>query len=99
MREEALLNISPPPRQALPSTSPQYCKSKLTDDDGLGSIISVVSELKREIKCRDYISQEDWNVIKEFLSERSEALRNYCHRAICSSQPDAIFQEILTLLI
>ena len=71
--------------------SSEYCKSTLIDDDGLGSVTAVVSELRREIECQDHLSQADWNVIRSFLSERAEHLRSYCYKTICNSQPNSRF--------
>ena len=35
--------------------SSEYCKSTLTDDDGLGSVAAITSELRREIECRGHL--------------------------------------------
>ena len=70
-----------------------YCKSTLTDDDGLASIVAVITEVQREIKCHDAPSPAEWNIIKAFLKERAEHLRRYCHEVICNNQPNSEFRE------
>ena len=65
------------------------CRTTLKDDDGLASIIAVISEIRREAKCdpSNNIKPQDWNVIKSFLEERAEHLKNYCREKICQN-PD-----------
>ena len=65
------------------------CRTTLYDDDGLASIIAVISEIRREARCdpSNTIRQQDWDVIKSFLRERAEHLKNYCREKICQN-PD-----------
>ena len=66
------------------------CRQTLTDDDGLASIIAVLSELKREYGCGEGITNVDdevpnWDQILSFIEDRISRLQDSCHDAVCNA--------------
>ena len=94
-RRQKTTVIIVPGGQPRPPSPPRinYCPSTLIDDDGLGSVVAVLSEMRREAQCdHRNISAADWRVIRSFLEERVEHLKTYCHRVICNNGPNHAFR-------
>ena len=73
-------------------------RQTLTGDDGLASIVAVLSEIKREYHCGDQgvtnVDDEvpDWDQIKGFIEDRILALQDFCKESICNNDPLASLQ-------
>lgn len=68
----------------------QECRQTLVDDDGLASVVAVLSELKREYHCGQGVTNLDdevpnWNQISVFLADHISRLQDSCQEAICES--------------
>ena len=83
LRNKMRMRMTEEPSDNRPPQS-NYCPSTLIDDDGMASIVAVLSEMRREAQCDNQnISSSDWRVIRSFLEERANRLKNYCQEAIC----------------
>ena len=65
-------------------------RQTLTDDDGLASIVTVLSELKREYRCGEGVTNADdevphWDQISNFIEDRIIQLQDHCQEAVCRS--------------
>ena len=68
---------------------PDCSRQTLTDNDGLASIVAVLSEIKREYHCgstgvtneRDAVPH--WNQIKGFIEDQLIRSQDYCNQEIC----------------
>ena len=73
-------------------------RQTLTDDDGLASIVAVLSELKREYICSgEGVTNADdevphWDQISNFIEDRIIQLQDYCHESVCRSDSRAILE-------
>ena len=78
---------------------PSECRRQtLIDNDGLASIVAVLSEIKREYHCGDQgvTNTNDevprWNQIRGFIEDRIFDLQDFCKDSICNNDPLATRQ-------
>ena len=78
---------------------PSECRRQtLVDDDGLASIVAVLSEIKREYHCGDRgvtdVNDEvpDGDKIRDFIENRIFDLQDFCKESVCNNDPLATLQ-------